>query len=107
VIVEFFSLQKKYAMARRTIEMEVKKQIGILQSLGYGKKTIAWELGLSKNTVKSYLDVSEDKDGDSLTASREKMFDLKWVTLNLSRELGYVIPEKIVLKSNLRHTCLA
>lgn len=45
--------------------MELKKQIGILQSLGYGKKTIARELGLSKNTVKSYLDVSEEKDGDS------------------------------------------
>jgi len=39
-------------MARRTIEMEVKKQIGILHSLGYGKKTIARELGLSKNTDK-------------------------------------------------------
>jgi len=33
-------------MARRTIEMEVKKQIGILKCLGYGKKTIARELGL-------------------------------------------------------------
>jgi len=36
-------------MAKRTIEMEVKKQIGILQSLGYGKKTIARELGLLNN----------------------------------------------------------
>jgi transposase len=59
-------------MARRTIEMEVKKQIGILQSLGYGKKTIARELGLSKNTVKSYLDVSEDKIGDSSIESRKE-----------------------------------
>lgn len=59
-------------MARRTIEMDVKKQIGILQSLGYGKKTIARELGLSKNTVKSYLDVSEDKDGDSPGESRKE-----------------------------------
>jgi transposase len=58
-------------MARRTIEMDVKKQIGILQSLGYGKKTIARELGLSRNTVKSYLDVSQDKDGDSPEESRK------------------------------------
>jgi transposase len=57
-------------MARRTIEMEVKKQIGILQSLGYGKKTIARELGLSKNTVKSYLDVSQDKNEGSSSGSR-------------------------------------
>ena len=52
--------------------MDVKKQIGILQSLGYGKKTIARELGLSRNTVKSYLDVSEDKDGDSPGESRKE-----------------------------------
>ena len=52
--------------------MEVKKQIGILQSLGYVKKTIARELGLSKNTVKSYLDVPEDKDGDSSNESRKE-----------------------------------
>ncbi len=52
--------------------MEVKKQIGILQSLGYGKKTIARELGLSKNTVKSYLDLSEDKDGDGSNESRKE-----------------------------------
>jgi transposase len=50
--------------------MEVKKQIGILQSLGYGKKTIARELGLSKNTVKSYLEETELKDGDPSIQSR-------------------------------------
>jgi transposase len=59
-------------MARRTIEMEVKKQISILQSLGYGKKTIARELGLSKNTVKSYLDVSDDGVGDSSSETRKE-----------------------------------
>jgi transposase len=59
-------------MARRTIEMEIKKQIGILQSLGYGKKTIARELGLSKNTVKSYLESPQDKDGDLSTESRQE-----------------------------------
>jgi DNA-binding NarL/FixJ family response regulator len=64
LIVDIFLCRKKYAMARRTIEMEVKKQIGILQSLGYGKKTIARELGLSKNTVKSYLEETGVKDGD-------------------------------------------
>jgi len=57
-------------MARRTIEMEVKKQISILKSLGYGKKTIARELGLSKNTVKSYLDVSQEKNEGSSSGSR-------------------------------------
>jgi len=51
-------------MARRIIEMEIKKQIEILSSLGYGKKTIARELGVSKNTVKSYLEGSDEKDTD-------------------------------------------
>jgi len=32
-------------MARRTIEMEVKNQLSILQSLGYAKKALARELG--------------------------------------------------------------
>ena len=59
-------------MARRTIEMEVKKQISILQSLGYGKKTIARELGLSKNTVKSYLDSSEGIERDQSDESRKE-----------------------------------
>ena len=49
--------------------MEVKKQIGILQSLGYGKKTIARELGLSKNTVKSYLELSQEKKEESSSGS--------------------------------------
>jgi transposase len=35
--------------------MEIIKQIRLLNELGKGKKTIARELGLSKNTVKSYL----------------------------------------------------
>lgn len=42
-------------MANKTIKMEVIKQIEILSNLGYGKKAIARELSLSKNTVKSYL----------------------------------------------------
>ena len=52
--------------------MEVKKQISILQSLGYGKKTIARELGLSKNTVKSYLDSSEGIERDQTEESRKE-----------------------------------
>jgi transposase len=58
-------------MARRTIEMEVKKQISILQSLGYAKKAIARELGLSRNTVKSYLDVSEINDSECNSDTRK------------------------------------
>ena len=52
--------------------MEVRKQIGILQSLGYGKKTIARELGLSKNTVKNYLEVSKDTSRDYSNESRKE-----------------------------------
>ena len=52
--------------------MEVKKQISILQGLGYGKKTIARELGLSKNTVKSYLDSTESIERDQSDESRRK-----------------------------------
>ena len=53
--------------------MEVKKQISILQGLGYGKKTIARELGLSKNTVKSYLDCCTGSiEGDQSDESRRK-----------------------------------
>ena len=60
--------------------MEVKKQIGILQSLGYGKKTIARELGLSKNTVKSYLYSSEGTERDQSNESRK---------INANRPLVY------------------
>jgi transposase len=59
-------------MARRIIEMEIKKQIEILSSLGYGKKTIARELGVSKNTVKSYLEVSDEKDAYCNNNSRKE-----------------------------------
>ena len=51
--------------------MEIKKQIEILSSLGYGKKTIARELGVSKNTVKSYLEGSDEKDTDCTNDSRK------------------------------------
>jgi transposase len=62
-------------MARRTIEMELKKQIEILHDLGYGKKTIARELGLARNTVKSYL---EGFEGDNEKPSNDtRQIDLQ------------------------------
>jgi transposase len=42
-------------MANKTVTMELIKQIRILKDLGHGSKTIARDLGLSKNTVKKYL----------------------------------------------------
>lgn len=43
-------------MANKPICMEMIEQIKLLNSLGVGKKAIAKQLGISKNTVKSYLD---------------------------------------------------
>jgi transposase len=62
-------VKKAGPMANKSISMEVKGQIKLLNDLGYGKKTIAKELGLSKNTVKSYL--SED-DGSSVKKAEDK-----------------------------------
>ena len=42
-------------MANRTIGMEVFEQIKLMNDLGIGKKAIARQLGISKNTVKEYL----------------------------------------------------
>jgi transposase len=42
-------------MAKRRISMEIIKQISLLHERGIGIKTIARQLGISKNTVKSYL----------------------------------------------------
>ena len=67
---------KKNAMARRTIEMELKKQIDILKGLGYGKKTIARELGLARNTVKSYLETINDSSG-KITNNDSRQADLQ------------------------------
>ncbi|NLO02895.1 MAG: IS21 family transposase [Bacteroidales bacterium] len=63
-------------MARRTIEMELKKQIDILKGLGYGKKTIARELGLARNTVKSYLETINDSSG-KITNNDSRQADLQ------------------------------
>ncbi|HEX2958591.1 MAG TPA: IS21 family transposase [Chitinispirillaceae bacterium] len=58
--------------------MELKKQIDILNGLGYGKKTIARELGLARNTVRSYLEAAEDAkveiDNDSRQADLQDYF---------------------------------
>ena len=62
-------------MANRTINMEVIKQIGILNKLGYAKKAIARELNLSKNTVKSYLAKSEETPEPEQNSRRETLFD--------------------------------
>ena len=42
-------------MAKRKIGMDIINQIELLQKQGIGIKTIARQLGISKNTVKSYL----------------------------------------------------
>jgi DNA invertase Pin-like site-specific DNA recombinase len=42
-------------MANLSIGMEVQQQIKLLNELGIGKKKIAQQLGISRNTVKSYL----------------------------------------------------
>lgn len=42
-------------MARREIGMDIIKQIKLLSAQDIGAKTIARQLGLSKNTVKNYL----------------------------------------------------
>jgi transposase len=54
--------------------MEVIKQIELLSGLGYGKKTIAKELGLSKNTVKSYLSRGEENTIKRRTQQQEVLF---------------------------------
>lgn len=62
-------------MANRTIQMEVIKQIKLLNGLGYGKKAIARELGLSRNTVKSYLAEVTPKDGPKKTDRQQVLFE--------------------------------
>ena len=47
-------------MANKALTMEVISQIQLLNKLGYGKKAIARQLGISKNTVKGYLTKGEE-----------------------------------------------
>ena len=70
----FCFVRKTDAMANRTIKMEVIKQIGLLSKLGYGKKAIARELKLSKNTVKSYLSKSDEVTEPQQNPRRETLF---------------------------------
>ncbi len=58
-------------MAYRTISMEIKGQIKIFNDLGVGKKMIARQLGISKNTVKQHLANDEnDKAKEALFLTR-------------------------------------
>lgn len=60
-------------MANRPIGMEVLEQIKLMNSLGIGKKAIARQLGISRNTVKDYLSKQElsqpktEKDNNKLS----------------------------------------
>jgi transposase len=64
-------------MANKSIKMEVIKQIKLLSGLGYGKKAIARELGLSRNTVKSYLaEDSSPGESNSKTDRQESLLAL-------------------------------
>ena len=62
-------------MANKFIKMEMIKQIQLLYELGKGKKAIARELGLSKNTVKSYLLNDNKAPVTGRTERQESLFD--------------------------------
>jgi len=61
-------------MANRTISMEVRGQIKLLNDLGYSKKAIARELRLSKNTVKGYLSEKSDPPGSKTEEKKSVLF---------------------------------
>jgi transposase len=62
-------------MANRAVSMEVIKQIGLLNQLGYGKKTIARELGISRNTVKNYLSPPAEGQEGQVPDRKEVLFN--------------------------------
>jgi transposase len=62
-------------MANKTISMDLKNQIKLLKGLGYGSKTIARDLGMSKNTVKKYLTGSEESTEDRSVCQKDSLFD--------------------------------
>ena len=62
-------------MANRTISMEVRGQIKLLNDLGYSKKAIARELRLSKNTVKGYLSEKSDPPGSKTDDKKSVLFE--------------------------------
>ena len=55
--------------------MEVRGQIKLLSGLGYSKKSIARELGLSKNTVKGYLSEKSDPAVSKTEEKKAVLFD--------------------------------
>src|SRR5512145_317445 len=69
----FCFVAKNRTMANRPISMEVLEQIKLMNSLGVGKKAIARQLGISRNTVKDYLSKQElskpktEKDNNKLS----------------------------------------
>lgn len=62
-------------MANRTKPMDLINQIKLLKELGYGSKTIARELGMSKNTVKKYLIEDDQPPGDQAVYRKDSLFD--------------------------------
>ena len=60
-------------LANKTISMDLMNQIKLLKGLGYGSKTIARDLGMSKNTVKKYLTDSEDPPEDRSICQKDSL----------------------------------
>jgi len=74
-------------MAYRSISMEVVNQIKLLNDLGIGKKTIARQLGISKNTVKEYLS-NEGENSTKTALLSKKLSDLHSFFPYCKEELG-------------------
>jgi len=74
-------------MANKPICMEIIDQITLLNSLGTGKKAIARQLGISKNTVKSYLAGSTLHQAD-YERQKQRLADLHGFFPYCSKELG-------------------
>ena len=62
-------------MANKALTMEVISQIQLLNKLGYGKKAIARQLGISKNTVKGYLTKGRRNNTTSQSDRKETLFN--------------------------------
>jgi transposase len=74
-------------MANRSIDMEIVKQLKLLNSLGVGKKAIARQLGISKNTVKEYLS-KEDQESNLTPAICDRLSELQSFFPYCKEELG-------------------
>lgn len=73
-------------MANRPIGMEVLEQIKLMNGLGIGKKTIARQLGISKNTVKEYL--CKEPDDGPLIENTSRLSELQSFFPYCKEELG-------------------